>query len=72
MDTDYCKVWREPKWSHCYECNACVKELDHHCPWTSKCVGAANLKVFYAFVTLVQTLFCYAIIIIIVFCVRKY
>ena len=26
----YCNVLREAKTSHCYECNACVLELDHH------------------------------------------
>lgn len=26
----YCNVLREAKTSHCYECNSCVIELDHH------------------------------------------
>jgi hypothetical protein len=26
----YCNVLREARTSHCYECNACVLELDHH------------------------------------------
>ncbi len=58
-------------WHHCYDCNACVRNLDHHCPWTSKCVGEGNLHVFYAFVTLVQALFCYAVVIIIIYVVNK-
>lgn len=28
-----CNVFREPYTYHCYSCNVCVLELDHHCPW---------------------------------------
>jgi len=27
-----------------------VKDYDHHCPWTSKCIGGNNLRRFYIFV----------------------
>ena len=36
---------------HCSSCNVCVKNHDHHCPWTGKCIGKYNLKTFYIFVT---------------------
>ena len=29
----------------------CIEELDHHCPWSSKCIGKNNLKPFYIFVS---------------------
>jgi hypothetical protein len=32
---------------HCEDCNVCVEELDHHCPWTSKCIAKGNLVPFY-------------------------
>lgn len=35
-----CNVLRDRGTAHCYDCNACVLELDHHCPWTGKCIGA--------------------------------
>ena len=35
----YCQQLRAPGTSHCYDCDACVEELDHHCPWTGKCIG---------------------------------
>ena len=35
---------------HCEDCNVCVREEDHHCPWTGKCIGKYNLKSFYIFV----------------------
>ena len=25
------------------------KQLDHHCPWTGKCIGKNNLKAFHSF-----------------------
>ena len=36
---------------HCILCGVCVMENDHHCPWTSKCVGKKNIHFFYAFLT---------------------
>lgn len=47
-----CKVPRPASASHCYECNLCVDKLDHHCPWTGKCIGKKNLYFFYGFLWL--------------------
>jgi DHHC palmitoyltransferase len=55
----FCNVIRIERTSHCYDCNACVLELDHHCPWMGQCVGKYNLFYFYGFL--------WAIIILIVF-----
>lgn len=35
---------------HCDECDVCIEGHDHHCPWTSKCIGKNNLQTFYGFV----------------------
>ncbi len=35
---------------HCNYCGACIDGLDHHCPWSGKCIGENNLKVFNWFV----------------------
>ena len=35
---------------HCTDCGVCINEMDHHCPWTSKCIGAGNMNLFYGFV----------------------
>ena len=35
--------------SHCNICQVCVKNHDHHCPWTGKCIGEKNLMPFYVF-----------------------
>jgi hypothetical protein len=44
--------FKVPKQSrHCADCGICVYEYDHHCPWTSKCIGGRNLKRFYFFLS---------------------
>ena len=35
--------------SHCVECGICIMSNDHHCPWTSKCVGKKNIWMFNGF-----------------------
>lgn len=37
---------------HCEICNACFIEYDHHCPWTSKCIGGNNKVMFNCFLLL--------------------
>ena len=44
-----CQIWRPPGASHCYDCDMCIMELDHHCPWTGKCIGQRTLQMFYVF-----------------------
>lgn len=47
--------------SHCDDCNVCIIGYDHHCPWTSKCIGQGNLTGFYMFITSTMLLFGYLI-----------
>ena len=37
---------------HCIDCDICVMGNDHHCQWTSKCIGKNNLIFFKIFVYL--------------------
>ena len=49
----YCQACDIIRWAgveHCPDCGVCISEMDHHCPWTSKCIGAGNTKLFYGFV----------------------
>jgi palmitoyltransferase ZDHHC9/14/18 len=35
---------------HCGSCNVCIEDYDHHCPWTTKCIGRGNAYFFYLFI----------------------
>ena len=41
-----CFVMRERGTQHCYDCGLCVEQLDHHCPWSGKCIGKGNIRPF--------------------------
>ena len=58
----HCEVYRTAKASHCYECNLCIEELDHHCPWTGKCIGKKTIRRFYFFLFAVATQIIFAIV----------
>jgi palmitoyltransferase ZDHHC9/14/18 len=60
---DQCKIIIsiEEKSNHCDVCNVCILDYDHHCPWTSKCIGRNNILPFYLFITFTMLLFGYFI-----------
>mmetsp|Transcript_6804 Transcript_6804/g.10778 ORF Transcript_6804/g.10778 Transcript_6804/m.10778 type:complete len:307 (-) Transcript_6804:248-1168(-) len=43
-----CNIYQEDGCRHCVFCNACIRELDHHCGITGTCIGARN-KVHFVF-----------------------
>lgn len=57
---------------HCRSCDVCVRNYDHHCPWTSKCIGGSNLRRFYVFVTITPLyLIYYAVMILVAFASKE-
>lgn len=46
---DTCECYKPPRAHHCSDCGRCVLWMDHHCPWTGTCVGAANMQAFVLF-----------------------
>ncbi len=47
-----CRVQKRPDYYHCYDCDVCVAGYDHHCPWTGKCIGEGNIRLFNKFICL--------------------
>jgi len=47
-----CKIWvnKQKNTIHCDICGICIEEYDHHCIWTSKCIGEGNICSFNIFV----------------------
>lgn len=41
-----CNIRRPPRAAHCYVCNVCVLEHDHHCGVIGGCVGQRSLRWF--------------------------
>ena len=35
---------------HCLDCDICIENYDHHCPWTGHCIGKNNIYSFYVFI----------------------
>jgi len=52
---DCCGTWshKNEDVEHCEECNVCIFGYDHHCPWTSKCIGRDNFVNFVMWIALV-------------------
>ena len=46
---------------HCVICECCCEGYDHHCPWTSKCVGKRNIFYFNGMLFMISTIFIYVI-----------
>jgi palmitoyltransferase ZDHHC9/14/18 len=46
---DTCQVHQPPGAYHCDDCECCIEELDHHCPWMGKCIGKRNMFWFQGF-----------------------
>ncbi|KAL4439137.1 hypothetical protein ABPG74_008912 [Tetrahymena malaccensis] len=56
-----CEIILDNTTFHCMDCRVCIRGFDHHCPWTSKCIGANNIHVFYIFIAFFVIFFVYSI-----------
>ena len=59
-----CKIVRRnsDNTHHCDECNICIKGVEHHCSWISKCISNKNKKLYYLFLLSTFTLILYFIL----------
>jgi len=54
-----CSIRRPKKCQHCFFCDNCIEEFDHHCQYVSNCIGKRNKKyflfyIFFYFIFLIQ------------------
>ena len=48
-----CQVKKEMNSNHCYFCDECYSDFDHHCIWLNKCIGKNNKKLFYCLIVII-------------------
>lgn len=51
---------------HCSICNICIMGNDHHCPWTTKCVGKNNILMFKIFLVSLSLYMAFLFVIILI------
>lgn len=42
-----CEIKHTKTSKHCYVCNHCVNDFDHHCIWIGKCITKKNISLFF-------------------------
>ncbi|XP_059280957.1 protein S-acyltransferase 10-like isoform X2 [Lycium ferocissimum] len=42
VNCTYCNIMQPPRAKHCYDCDKCVLQFDHHCVWLGTCIGKGN------------------------------
>ena len=54
-----CYIQKSNNIRHCFICDKCVEGFNHHCNWTTKCIGSGNNKWFNSFLGSFFLLICY-------------
>ena len=57
-----CLVFRDNTVEHCEDCDVCLKDLDHHCIFTGKCIAKGNICSFYLMLASIFGFFAFAIL----------
>ena len=60
----HCQIIIKQTTYHCSSCGTCIQEHDHHCVWTTKCVGKGNMLEFKRFILVSIGTFIYFILVI--------
>ena len=47
-----CQIQRPLMARHCQHCGGCIVNIDHHCPWSGKCIAEKNMNAFNSFLCL--------------------
>ena len=52
FNIDKALVYTKQISEHCDDCGVCILKIDHHCGFFDRCIGQANLILFYCVLTL--------------------
>ncbi|CDW81230.1 dhhc zinc finger domain containing protein [Stylonychia lemnae] len=66
-----CNLQKDQTVYHCSDCDVCIKDLDHHCMFFSKCIGKGNVYMFYTSIILLFVVFTYFGVMVVVDAVYK-
>ena len=58
----YCLIFKDKGVEHCDDCGLCMKNLDHHCVFTGKCIAEKNISCFYLMLLSIFGFFLYSLI----------
>ena len=67
-----CNIYtvREKNTMHCYDCDVCVKKLDHHCTVVRRCITNRNFWLFVGMIVMFILIYIFALVNIIFFAIK--
>ena len=77
MDTIYCRKCQiqcimERDTQHCYDCDVCVRKLDHHCSVVRRCITRKNLCLFIGMVVGFILIYIFSLINLVIYFIGTY
>ncbi|OAF71238.1 putative E3 ubiquitin ligase complex SCF subunit sconB [Intoshia linei] len=48
-----CKLRIPDRAKHCFKCNKCILNFDHHCNYVDNCIGLKNRSIFFLFLNII-------------------
>jgi hypothetical protein len=49
-----CNAFKKDEYTkHCFYCEKCIENFDHHCYWTNNCISKKNIITFFFFLFLI-------------------
>ena len=77
MDTIYCRKCQiqcimDRDTQHCYDCDVCVRKLDHHCSVVRRCITRKNLCLFIGMVVGFILIYIFSLINLVIYFIGTY
>ena len=69
-----CKLYvsMERNTEHCYDCNVCVRKLDHHCSVVRRCITNRNFWLFVGMIAIFMLIYVFSLVLLILYLVGSY